>query len=526
MHIKQFTLTQKLLCAFGVVSFITIATSITVWINMREIDRQIERTVQKLIPQTERVDTLVVTIFRASLETRHAMLMRTEAKREATLTEIGRLKGEAERLVKEIDADVTSEEGKRRLSELNKAQIEFWRVAVNAIPAIRAGDTNSAVDQLEEKIIPARNQFLAAINQQKDWQTTLLNQVAADALARSGFTEWLLLIVAALTASTGILIAIFLSRHIMRELGGEPQDAVRAMRAVANGDLSTQVVVKSGDDESIMAALAHMQRQLTNLVSQVRMGVDNVATASSQIASGNADLSSRTEQQAAGIEQTSAAMQQMTMAVRANADGAKQANMMVSDASQAAADGGAVVGQVVSTMAEIQDRSKQIGDIVGTIDGIAFQTNILALNAAVEAARAGEAGRGFAVVATEVRALAERSASAAREVKALISASVESVDNGNKLVQDAGERMQEIVAQVGKVRDVIAEIAATSAQQTTDIDQVGSAIKQIDQNTQQNAALVEQSAAAAESLKQQAVHLTGAIGAFRTTDRGLSLSAA
>jgi methyl-accepting chemotaxis protein len=259
-----------------------------------------------------------------------------------------------------------------------------------------------------------------------------------------------------------------------------------------------------------------MQTQLTGLVSQVRSGVDSVSTASEQIASGNADLSSRTEQQASNIQQTTQSMQQITSSVRANAEGAREASKLVLAASDAAQQGGNVVAEVVTTMAEIESRSQRIQDIVSTIDGIAFQTNILALNAAVEAARAGEAGRGFAVVASEVRALAERSALAAREVKTLISASAESVSTGNRLVHDAGSRMHEIVAQVEKVRDVIAEIAAASEEQTRGIEHVGSAVVQIDQNTQQNAALVEQSAAAAESLKQQSLQLARAVSVFRT----------
>jgi methyl-accepting chemotaxis protein len=479
------------------------------------MDRGLQRIIEKLIPQNERIGELEKTIFRASLETRHAMLVRTDAKKEATLAEIGRLKGEADQLMAELERNISTDEGRKRFAELRRTEAGFWEAASHVVPLIKAGQIDAAVDMLEAKIIPARNEFLGAIGKQKGWQSELLGMTTAAALKTGAATEVLVLVVAFVTAAAGVLIAVVISRHLMQLLGGEPQAAVAAVQAVADGDLTAEVAVRPGDTTSVMAAVADMRQRLTSLVAQVRQGVDSVATASNEIASGNADLSSRTEQQASGLQSSASSMKQMMDSVRTNAESARQASQMVAGAAESAHAGGEVVARVVGTMSEIQASSQRIGDIVSTIDGIAFQTNILALNAAVEAARAGEAGRGFAVVASEVRALAQRSAMAAREVKTLIGASVEKVAAGSQFVGEAGQRMEEIVQRVSRVRDFIGEISAAGEEQAHGIEQVGAAVMQIDQMTQQNAALVEQSAAAAESLKLQADQLATAVSVFR-----------
>ena len=306
----------------------------------------------------------------------------------------------------------------------------------------------------------------------------------------------------------------FIRRFISRPLGGEPATAIAIANQIAAGDLSQELQVSEGDASSLMAAMKRMQNSLVKIVSQVRIGTDAIASASQQIAAGNANLSSRTEEQASSLEETASSMEELTSTVKQNAENARQANQLAQGASAVALKGGDVVDQVVGTMTSINESSKKIADIIGVIDGIAFQTNILALNAAVEAARAGEQGRGFAVVASEVRNLAQRSAAAAKEIKELIGDSVVKVGAGTKLVDEAGQTMQEIVASVKRVTDIMAEITAASQEQSAGIEQVNQAITQMDQVTQQNAALVEDAATAAESLGEQARVLARAVTVF------------
>jgi methyl-accepting chemotaxis protein len=335
----------------------------------------------------------------------------------------------------------------------------------------------------------------------------------ADATYRNAMNMVLALLGAALVL--GIGLALTITRSVLRQLGGEPAAAVAVAQAVAQGDLSTHIPLRRGDSVSLMARLAEMQQGLAQVVSNVRSGSESVATASQQIAQGNNDLSGRTEQQAASLQQTAATMDELGSTVRNNADNAKQANQLALGASTVAVKGGEVVGQVVLTMRGINDSSKKIADIISVIDGIAFQTNILALNAAVEAARAGEQGRGFAVVASEVRSLAQRSAEAAKQIKQLISTSVERVEQGTALVDQAGRTMEEIVSAIRRVTDIVGEISSASVEQSSGVTQVGQAVSQMDQATQQNAALVEESAAAAESLRQQAQQLVQAVAVFK-----------
>ncbi|HWH80930.1 MAG TPA: methyl-accepting chemotaxis protein [Burkholderiaceae bacterium] len=318
---------------------------------------------------------------------------------------------------------------------------------------------------------------------------------------------------AALVLGMGMAWAI--TRHLLRQLGGEPLAAAAVAKAVAEGDLTSTIALKAGDERSLMFRLASMQQALAAAVTDVRRGSENVARASAEIAHGNHDLSSRTEQQASALQETAATMDELGATVRNNADNAKQANQLALGASTVAVKGGAVVEQVVQTMKGINDSSRKIADIIGTIDGIAFQTNILALNAAVEAARAGEQGRGFAVVAAEVRSLAQRSAAAAKEIKTLIQASVERVGQGSELVDQAGRTMTEIVDAIKRVTDIVGEISAASTEQSAGVAQVGQAVTQMDHATQRNAALVEQSAAAAASMTQQAQELVQAVAVFK-----------
>ncbi|WP_280151635.1 methyl-accepting chemotaxis protein [Piscinibacter sp. XHJ-5] len=335
-------------------------------------------------------------------------------------------------------------------------------------------------------------------------------QATMDAVRARAVT--LLLVLSALGLAAAALLSWLLARSITLPI----REAVRIAETVAAGDLSSRIHVGSRDEVGqLLAALGCMNENLTKLVGKVRDGSDSIATGTAQIATGNADLSQRTEEQASNLQQTAASMEQLTATVRQNAEAAREATRLAGSATAVATRGGEVVGQVVATMGDIAASSHRIAEIIGVVDGIAFQTNILALNAAVEAARAGEQGRGFAVVAGEVRSLAQRSAHAAREIKTLIGESVQRVESGGQLVHEAGETMNEIVVQVRRVNDLIAEIGSASAQQSSGIEQIGEAVSQLDQVTQQNAALVEESAAAAESLKAQAVQLAEIVAVFK-----------
>ncbi|MBW8370281.1 MAG: MCP four helix bundle domain-containing protein [Thiobacillus sp.] len=313
----------------------------------------------------------------------------------------------------------------------------------------------------------------------------------------------------------GVALALLITRSLLRQLGGEPVYAASVTQRMAEGDLGVEIQLKNNDHSSLLFAIKSMRDSFADIVGRVRQGSDGVATASDEIAAGNLDLSNRTEQQASSLEETASSMEELTSTVKQNAENARQANQLVVSTADVAVKGGQVVGQVVDTMASIKDSSRKISDIIGVIDGIAFQTNILALNAAVEAARAGEQGRGFAVVASEVRNLAQRSAGAAKEIKALIEDSVGKVDAGGKLVDEAGKTMDEIVTSVKRVTDIMSEIAAASQEQSSGIEQVNQAVTQMDEMTQQNAALVEEAAAAAESLQDQAAKLAEAVSVFK-----------
>ena len=319
-----------------------------------------------------------------------------------------------------------------------------------------------------------------------------------------------------IAAVAALALVLLVYRLVLASVRRPLADCIAFAERIAAGNLAEPLAIRRSDDIGrLQHALGEMQRALRSLVANVRSSTDSIATASSQIATGNQDLSSRTEQTASNLQQAASSMEELTATVKQSADSARQANQLASSAAEVAARGGVVVSQVVATMDDINTSSKRIADIVGVIDGIAFQTNILALNAAVEAARAGEQGRGFAVVASEVRSLAQRSAEAAKEIKGLIGASVDKVEGGAKLVADAGRTMTEIVGSVQRVSDIIGEITAASSEQSQGIGEVNVAVAQLDRMTQQNAALVEESAAAAESLKEQAGRLAGVVGTFR-----------
>jgi len=361
---------------------------------------------------------------------------------------------------------------------------------------------------------PVQKQWWALMRELAAFEQTQNDEQLLDADAAYKSARTLMITFGVLAVVTAVLAAWLVTRSLLRQLGGEPTEAVRIAGRIAAGDLAVEIDTRPADGASLMAAMRTMRDSLAGIVSQVRTGTDTIATASGQIAAGNFDLSSRTEQQASSLEETASSMEEMTSAVKQNADNARQANTLALSATQIAEKGGDVVSQVVHTMGAINQSAQKIVEIIGVIDGIAFQTNILALNAAVEAARAGEQGRGFAVVATEVRNLAQRSAAAAKEIKTLISDSVEKVDSGNKLVEEAGATMHEVVDSIRRVTDIMSEIVAASVEQASGIEQVNHAMTQMDTVTQQNASLVEEAAAAAQAMEEQADLLAKVVSVF------------
>jgi methyl-accepting chemotaxis protein-1 (serine sensor receptor) len=389
-----------------------------------------------------------------------------------------------------------------------------------AMAALRGQDPEAAKAAATGPLIqlfqPAQKNMQALIKLQVD----VARQEYEAAAARYEHARMLAIALNVIGGALGAAVAFFLIRGIGNAIG----QALRLAQSVADGDLTQTIHVDSNDEiGQLLATLQKMNASLAGIVTQVRTGSDAIGAASQQIATGNMDLSSRTEQQASSLEETAASMEELTSTVKHNADNARQANLLARAASGVAERGGAVVEQVVGTMQEIHAASGKIADIIGVIDGIAFQTNILALNAAVEAARAGEQGRGFAVVAGEVRNLAHRSASAAKEIKALIENSVASVSSGSRLAEQAGATMRDVVGSVQRVTDIMGEITAASAEQTSGIEQINMAVVQMDQVTQQNAALVEEAAAAAEAMQDQAARLAQAVSVFRTGQGGARL---
>ncbi|MDP2680048.1 MAG: methyl-accepting chemotaxis protein [Rhodoferax sp.] len=384
------------------------------------------------------------------------------------------------------------------------------------------GQQELAVELTDTKLVPALGAYEESIRALLSFEANHIDQTARsiDDLYRAGQLN--LVGLALLAVALGCVLAWWLTVGITRQL----HRAVILAQKVASGDLTSHIGPSTKDETGqLMQALSEMNNSLVRIVGEVRHGTDTIASASSQIAAGNLDLSGRTEQQASSLEETAASMEQLTATVKQNADNARQANQLAMAASGVAVRGGSVVADVVGTMGAINASSRKIVDIIGVIDGIAFQTNILALNAAVEAARAGEQGRGFAVVAAEVRNLAQRSAAAAKEIKMLIGDSVDKVEEGSKQVAEAGRTMDEIVNSVKRVTDIMAEISAASQEQTSGIEQVNQAITQMDQVTQQNAALVEQAAAAAASLQEQASNLSQGVSVFKLDRRQTAMFA-
>ena len=421
---------------------------------------------------------------------------------------------------KKIEPLMLSDAERTLFADISAVRKTYTGARDDVIRLKKEGQAEEANKLLETVFVPTANAYQAKIETLLNLQRKALDESAIPIKAANDQARNLLLLLGGLSIALGAVCAMAITRSITMPLAQALDEAQR----VAAGDLTCHERTDARDEPGhLLNALSDMQLALTDVISNIRQSSDSISTASAEIASGNQDLSVRTEQTASSLQEAASKLEELTGTVQQSAAAARTANDLAASAADVATRGGEVVSQVVSTMDEINTSSRKISDIIGVIDGIAFQTNILALNAAVEAARAGEQGRGFAVVASEVRSLAGRSAEAAREIKTLINASVEKVESGAQLVREAGNTMEHIVQSVQKVTDVVGEIASAAAEQSSGIAQVNTAINQLDQMTQQNAALVEQSAAAAHSLNDQAKHLLETVATFTLDGSGIAL---
>jgi methyl-accepting chemotaxis protein len=454
-------------------------------------------------------------VMESARHTRNMLILDDEAKIKAEVDGVLDDKKARAEYMEQLKAIVNTPRGKAALQEIIDRRAEYAPIEDAYLKLVLAGDRAGAKDLLLQTVRPRQLEYITALRKFIAVQKELIadsQQTAAEEYATARNLMVGSSIAALLVAA---VCGFLLTRSLVRQIGAEPAYVVEAADRIASGDLATDIAIRAGDTSSILFSMKRMRDSLSAIVGNVRAGTDTIASAASQIAAGNQDLSSRTEEQASSLEETASSMEEMTSTVRQNAENARQANTLAASASEVALKGGTVVAQVIDTMGTINDSSRKIVDIISVIDGIAFQTNILALNAAVEAARAGEQGRGFAVVASEVRNLAQRSASAAKEIKQLIGDSVEKVEFGTRLVDEAGSTMQDIVASVHKVVDILGDITLASREQESGIEQINGAISQMDAVTQQNAALVEEASASAESMQEQSMRLADIVAVFK-----------
>ncbi len=522
MQLSHLSVSKRLQLGFGMIlAILTIVAGVAV-LKVRTIEAALQANSQEHTQIQRHAINFRGSAHDRAIAARDYVLAGSQELRQKEAATIQALAGfyaeSAQPLERLIERSADAATLKRLYGEIQAIEFDTVASTKAVLDAVDQGDIASAQRLLWTQAKPQYVQWLGAINALIDFEEArvqALNKIAVEEAV--GFRAVMLTAVG-LALLCGIGMAWVIARSILGQLGAEPGALGQAAQRVSAGDLSAVPGAAQAPAGSVLASLGAMQQALARVVGQVRQASDSIATGSVQIANGNSDLSQRTESQAGNLQQTAATMEQLGATVRNNADSAMQANQLARSASAVAAQGGEVVGKVVTTMQGINDSSRKIGDIISVIDGIAFQTNILALNAAVEAARAGEQGRGFAVVASEVRNLAGRSAEAAKEIKALIGRSVDQVEQGSALVDEAGRTMDEIVGSIRRVSDIVAEITSATVEQSSGIQQVGEAVSRMDQNTQQNAALVEQSAAAAESLKHQAQQLVQAVAVFKLSE--------
>src|SRR5450830_136726 len=520
MRFLNLTIAKRFGLGFGLVSLFLLLVITLGLTSMRQIQDRMDEATKVNDVETRLAQTMDLTVTERALALRNLILLKEEKEIQIEVARIAEQEKKYAAAQQKLGTMFAKLEGtsneERSLLEKIRQQSEL------AAPFIERAAALALDHKQEDAYKLLRYEFRPV---QKRWWELLRTLIAveekqnneASSVAEAAYSQarLVMLSIGSLALLTSLLAAVLITRSVTRQLGCEPDEAAAIAGQIASGNLAVPIHTRAGDTHSLLYAMQSMRDSLAQIVQQVHASTETIATAAGQIAMGNLDLSSRTEQQASTLEQTASSMEELTSTVRINTDHARQANGLAESASDVATKGGAVVAQVVDTMAAIDVSARKIVDIIGVIDGIAFQTNILALNAAVEAARAGEQGRGFAVVATEVRNLAQRSAAAAKEIKDLIGDSVDKVQAGNRLVEQAGSTMHEVVASVRRVTGIMSEMMSASQEQSAGIEQINMAVTQMDNVTQQNAALVEEAAAAAQAMQEQVNSLNDVVSVFR-----------
>jgi len=520
MLMNQFKVVTRLSVAFGALLVLLGVVAFVGLIGMSRINDTLTNIVDRSTQEMTLAQTMRSSLDQRSIAIRDMLLFEDEKEVKANVDKIKHEEGiydDASRALAETFASSgqISDTEQALLTKLKADEASTMPLMARTAQQILSNDKTSANQSLIQEVRPKQIEWRGTLRSLIELEKKTMFDDASRAHASYARLRVVTLGAALAALIVGVVAAMVITRSILKQLGAEPGEAQRVASEIASGNLSVPVVLDRDDNRSLMASLEAMRAQLSAIVSGIKTSADSIAVAANEMAQGNLDLSQRTEEQAASLQQTASSMEELTSTVKQNTDNARQANMLAKSASEAAAAGGHVVESVVSKMQEISASSSKVGEIITLIEGIAFQTNILALNAAVEAARAGEQGRGFAVVAGEVRTLAQRCASAAKQVKDQIGESLGHVDTGSNLAADAGRSMNELLTSVRHVTDIMGEISAASSEQSTGIEQVNVAVSQMDEVTQQNAALVEQATAAAQAMADQANSLREAVGVFR-----------
>jgi len=515
MNLNKLGVGRRLALAFSVILAIMVVLAVLSLARMGTIQDKLDRIVSHDNVKLGLIMDIRQSVMNAILNGRNIALMSDAAEIDAENKRLAANRAVYADTFKRLEALANTPAEKAALDKITASRAAAVDVVTKMTNLVKAGDREGSNRVLLQELQPLQTKTIEAMDAMVAHEEGLVAEAAEEARAAHAAARLQTTLLTLAALAIGALLAWTITRRLLRQLGGEPLYATTIADRIAQGDLGVPIELRAGDSASLLFALRTMRDKLADLVGQVRVATDSIAQASSEVAGGSADLSSRTEAQAGTLEETASSMEELTSTVKHNADNAAQANTLARAASTVAERGGSVAAEVVGTMGAINDSSKKIVDIIGVIDGIAFQTNILALNAAVEAARAGEQGRGFAVVASEVRNLAQRSAAAAKEIKALIADSVDKVETGSKLVDQAGSTMHEIVGSIRQVAELMGGITVASQEQTRGIEQVNVALIEMDGVTQQNAALVEEAAAAAQAMQQQAAQLAQLVSVFQ-----------